>query len=73
MEIPVEASTTRRQGKIKTILSEVRVTFKEAGFRGIFKRYGWKVVAGVFAYYLVRDTLLYLVIPWMIAKHFIAE
>ena len=43
-------------------------TFKEHGFRGVLKKHGWKVVAGVFLYYLIRDTILYLVIPFLIAK-----
>jgi hypothetical protein len=47
---------------------EAKIIFKETGLRGVLRKYGWKVVAGFFAYYLVRDTLLYLVIPYLIAK-----
>jgi hypothetical protein len=41
--------------------------------RGLFlyRRYGWKLVAGVVAYYLVRDTLLYIIIPYLIARKLI--
>jgi hypothetical protein len=50
-------------------LREVRQTVKQSGFRGALKRYGWKLVAAVFCYYLVRDVTLYLVIPYFLTKH----
>ncbi len=33
-----------------------------------FKRYGWKVGAAIFLYYLVRDTILYIILPLWIAR-----
>ncbi|MBC8365807.1 hypothetical protein H8E52_00205 [bacterium] len=36
--------------------------------RYYFKRYGWKVGAAIFLYYLVRDTILYIILPILIAK-----
>ncbi len=36
--------------------------------RYYFKRYGWKVGAAIFVYYLVRDTILYIILPILIAK-----
>lgn len=47
-----------------TMFSEIKATFKQDGFQGLRKRYGWKIVAGIFAYYLVRDITLYVVIPY---------
>lgn len=47
---------------------EVRTLYREAGFRGVFKRYGWKVIAGFFAYYLIRDLTLYVLLPYLVAK-----
>lgn len=32
----------------------------------MYKKYGWKFVAGVFTYYLVRDVTLYVILPYMI-------
>lgn len=49
-------------------LRAIRQTLKESGFRGALKRYGWKLVAAVFCYYLVRDVTLYIVLPALIAK-----
>ncbi len=35
------------------------------------KRYGWKLLVAVILYYLIRDTILYIIIPYLIARHFI--
>ncbi len=31
-------------------------------------RLGWIAIAAVFSYYLVRDSILYILIPWLVAK-----
>jgi len=49
-------------------IHEARATFKAQGFRGVIKRYGWKAFAFFFAYYLIRDSILYIIIPFLIAK-----
>jgi hypothetical protein len=41
---------------------------KREGFKALFKKRGWKVFAFVIGYYTVRDTLLYIVIPFAIAQ-----
>tara|TARA_S200000501_G_scaffold352329_1_gene371054 strand:- start:941 stop:1093 length:153 start_codon:yes stop_codon:yes gene_type:complete len=38
---------------------------------GLYKKYGWKAVVGIFLYYLVRDVSLYIVLPYLIAKKII--
>lgn len=74
MDLEAQAATTpRNTGRIRTFISEIRATFKESGFKGTLRRYGWKIVAIFFAYYLIRDSILYIIIPWMIAKHFINQ
>jgi CRP-like cAMP-binding protein len=40
-------------------------------FRHLFKRYGFKLVVVIFMYYLIRDTILYIIIPYFIARQFI--
>ena len=42
--------------------------FQEQGFKGLVKKYGWRVVLAVFMYYLIRDSILYILIPYLIAK-----
>jgi hypothetical protein len=44
---------------------------REEGFKALVKKKGWKVVAAVFLFYLVRDSILYLLIPYLIARGFI--
>lgn len=38
-------------------------------FRFLLKKYGWRLLLAVFLYYLIRDTLLYIVLPYLAAKH----
>jgi hypothetical protein len=36
--------------------------------RRMVKKYGWKLVVGVFVFYLIRDLALYVVLPYMAIK-----
>lgn len=42
--------------------------YKEQGFKAMLKAAGWKVVLGIFMYYLIRDSILYILIPYLIAR-----
>lgn len=62
------------KGFLKTTgMIDVAESLKQNGLRVTIKRYGWKFFAIIFCYYLVRDVTLYIVIPWLIARHFIGE
>ncbi|MFQ6113623.1 MAG: hypothetical protein ACE5NG_05980 [bacterium] len=50
------------------IIREWTALWKEAGFWGFVKRKGWKVVLLVFLFYLVRDSFLYLLLPYLAAR-----
>lgn len=41
---------------------------KRHGLRELLRQRGWKFAASVIAYYLVRDTLLYIVLPLCVAR-----
>ena len=41
---------------------------KRHGLRELFRQRGWRFVAAVVAYYLLRDTLLYIVLPLCVAR-----
>jgi hypothetical protein len=41
---------------------------KRCGLRELLRQRGWKFIAAVIAYYLVRDSLLYIVVPLCIAR-----
>lgn len=49
-------------------LREAKAVFKESGFKGVIKRYGWKFFACFFMYYLIRDLTLYVFLPWYLAQ-----
>lgn len=51
-------------------LTSLRDERRAVGWRGLFRKRGWKLVAVVVAYYLVRDTLLYIIIPLGVAAGF---
>lgn len=42
--------------------------WKEHGFKEFARQKGWKVVATVFLFYLVRDSILYILIPVLAAR-----
>jgi len=37
-------------------------------FSKLIKKYGWKAAVGIFIFYLIRDSLLYIIIPFFVAK-----
>lgn len=41
---------------------------KELGFSGFVKQNGWKVIIAIFLFYLIRDSLLYIVVPYLAAR-----
>lgn len=53
------------------IIQEWTKLLREKGLKGFIREKGWKVVVAIFAYYLVRDSLLYIIIPFLIAQGFI--
>lgn len=53
-------------------IRDFRTTLKESGLKGTWRRYGWKLVVAGFCYYLVRDITLYILIPYYVARQFVA-
>jgi hypothetical protein len=43
----------------KAIVTE----FKTGGVRGVFRAYGWKLILVICVFYLIRDTILYIILP----------
>ena len=43
---------------------------KRSGFKELLRKRGWRFILFIVSYYLVRDTLLYVVIPYCIARGF---
>lgn len=53
--------------KIK-FLSKYIAIYKQYGFKGLIKEGGWKLLFFFFMYYLIRDSILYILIPYLIVK-----
>lgn len=67
----IQAKFSRSGRTIKSLFRGILHTFRESGFKGVVKRYGWKLVAAIFLYYLIRDLTLYVLIPTLIVRKII--
>jgi hypothetical protein len=52
----------------KNLYSEMKNVWKSGGFKGLYKKYGLKLFIVFFIYYLIRDLVIYIWIPWFIAQ-----
>ena len=50
---------------------QMKQTWKESGFKGLYKKYGIKLFLAFFFYYLIRDLFLYVYLPWYFASKLI--
>jgi hypothetical protein len=55
--------------RVKFLLDYVAV-FKEDGFKGVLRKGGWKILFYFFMFYLIRDSILYILIPYLLVKGF---
>jgi hypothetical protein len=44
---------------------------KEKGLKEFIRQKGWKIVAIFFLYYLIRDSILYIILPYLIINNII--
>ncbi len=58
---------------IKILFIEMKTTWKDSGIKGLYKKYGFKLLAAFFVYYLVRDCFLYLILPWYFANQILSH
>ena len=42
--------------------------YKEDGFKGVLKEGGWRVITYFILFYLIRDTILYIILPYLFIK-----
>ena len=59
---------TLREKLIPKFLRKYVTYYRYHGFKKTIKRYGWKLFAIIFMFYLVRDTILYIIIPYFAMK-----
>lgn len=65
---PRRVETRRGLTAFNRWIREATATFREAGFKGILRAYGWKLLAAFVLFYLVRDVTLYVVLPYLAAR-----
>jgi hypothetical protein len=69
--LAVLGSTIRRSIIIRFykyyILDSILIV-KRQGFRELLRQRGWRIVLVVGGYYLVRDTIVYIIIPYCVAR-----
>jgi hypothetical protein len=53
------------------IIQEWTTLLRERGLKGFIREKGWKILVAIFIFYLVRDSVVYLLIPFLIAQGFI--
>jgi hypothetical protein len=44
------------------------IIVKNHGFKELFKRRGWKFLLIIISYYAIRDSIIYMVVPYLIMK-----
>ena len=59
---------TLREKLIPKFLHKYVKYYRDHGFKKTIKKYGWKLFAIIFMFYLVRDTILYIIIPYFAMK-----
>jgi len=52
----------------KEYIIDSALILKRFGFKELVRQRGWKFLLAIFAYYLVRDTILYVAIPLYVAR-----
>jgi len=53
--------------RLTTFLRTLRDERRALGWRGLLSKRGWKLVVAFVAFYLVRDVVLYILIPLGVA------
>jgi hypothetical protein len=57
---------------IPEFLADARDAYRQGGARAVVKRCGWRIFALLFVYYLIRDSILYILIPYLLARGFMS-
>lgn len=58
---------------LKDHFIQMKLAWKEAGIKGLYRKYGLKLFLAFFVYYLVRDLIIYIYLPWYFATKFITN
>ena len=64
--------TKKRRLLMPQWILEANAVRKAEGMKGMIKKGGWRLLAAFFIFYLVRDTILY-VIPFMLGANWLSD
>ena len=42
--------------------------YRQDGFKGLLKKKGWMVIVAFILFYLIRDSIIYIIIPYLIYR-----
>ena len=56
------------KSRTRSLFADIRSVWRVGGFRGVARKFGWKVFAVFFFYYLIRDLTIYVLVPSLVAK-----
>ena len=59
---------TLKNKLIPNFLKEYIIYYQENGFKKTIQKFGLKLIAIIFCFYLVRDSILYIIIPYFALK-----
>lgn len=66
--IKFSSRMTIKEKLIPKFLRKYVFYYREHGFKKTVKKFGWKLFAIIFLYYLIRDSILYIIIPYFVLK-----
>ena len=69
---PIEKQAVKKRFLMPQWMLEANAVRKEEGIAGMIKKGGWSLFAAFFVFYLIRDTILY-VIPFMLGANCLTE
>ena len=66
--IKYSSRMTIKEKLIPKFLRKYVFYYREHGLKKTVKKFGWKLFAIIFLYYLIRDSILYIIIPYFVLK-----
>ncbi len=59
---------TLKNKLIPNFLKKYIIYYKDNGLKLTIKKFGFKLILGIFIFYLIRDSILYIIIPYFALK-----
>lgn len=59
--------------RLRNFITELKQERRALGWKGVLRKRGWRLVLGFFVFYLVRDLILYVLIPFAVYTGFTGE